>query len=93
MTSPARTKARQSMNPAGLGLVERDLNPQVRAEGKGKKRAVQSMGGKGDLSPKSQARRFAVCLHSNVPLQLIFYQNCLTMYHGDREQGLMTETT
>jgi len=65
MTSPARNNARMSINPAGVGLAERDMN--LKAEGKGKKRAVQSMGGFGaggklELSPKSQARRSAVCL-------------------------------
>ena len=47
------------MNPT-VGLVERDLN----AELKGKRRAVLSMGGKpvdDTLSPKSLARRTAVC--------------------------------
>lgn len=61
MTSPARPKSRQSMNPT-LGLVERDLNAENKM--KGKRRAVMSMGGKpvdDTLSPKSLARRTAVC--------------------------------
>lgn len=52
-----------------VGLVERDLNAENKM--KGKRRAVMSMGGKpvdDTLSPKSLARRTAVCpfllLHS-----------------------------
>ena len=49
------------MNPS-VGLVERDLNDENKI--KGKRRAVMSMGGKpmdDTLSPKSLARRTAVC--------------------------------
>ena len=49
------------MNPT-VGLVERDLNAESKM--KGKRRAVMSMGGKpvdDTLSPKSLARRTAVC--------------------------------
>jgi len=49
------------MNPS-VGLVERDLNAENKI--KGKRRAVMSMGGKpvdDTLSPKSLARRTAVC--------------------------------
>ena len=49
------------MNPS-VGLVERDLNAENKM--KGKRRAVMSMGGKpvdDTLSPKSLARRTAVC--------------------------------
>lgn len=73
MTSPARPKSRQSMNPA-VGLVERNLNAE---KIKGKKRAVMSMGGKPSgedtLSPKSLARRTAVSSVSSKPWSLLFF--------------------
>jgi hypothetical protein len=64
------------MNPS-VGLVERDLNAENKM--KGKRRAVMSMGGKpvgGDdtLSPKSLARRTAVCPFL---LREIFYKHCI----------------
>jgi hypothetical protein len=68
MPSPARPRptSRVSINPAGAGLAERNLNTQAQASEtvKAKRRAVMSMGGKpesDELTPKSQARRTAVC--------------------------------
>jgi hypothetical protein len=77
------------MNPT-LGLVERDLNAENKM--KGKRRAVMSMGGKpvdDTLSPKSLARRTAVCpllLHSS------FYL-FLSVITSSKEVVLMIETS
>jgi hypothetical protein len=74
--SPSKIRGRQSIGGSAPGLKERNANaPEaevVRAEWKGKRRAVQSMGGRGQegqvvglqnfLSPKSLARRVAVSL-------------------------------
>jgi hypothetical protein len=77
------------MNPTA-GLMERDLNAENKM--KGKRRAVMSMGGKpvdDTLSPKSLARRTAVCpllLHSS------FYL-FLSVITSSKEVVLMIETS
>jgi hypothetical protein len=77
------------MNPTA-GLMERDLNAENKM--KGKRRAVLSMGGKpvdDTLSPKSLARRTAVCpllLHSS------FYL-FLSVITSSKEVVLMIETS
>jgi len=80
------------MNPT-VGLVERDLNAESKM--KGKRRAVMSMGGKpvdDTLSPKSLARRTAVCppfLYDSLDQRPLVY--CCTSRRV-RGLGLMIET-
>ena len=72
-----------------VGLVERDLNAENKI--KGKRRAVMSMGGKpvgGDdtLSPKSLARRTAVC--PSLPLPTVHLPRSACRLSSDvRELG------
>jgi len=76
------------MNPT-VGLVERDMNAENKS--KGKRRAVMSMGGKpvdDTLSPKSLARRTAVC-----PFFSHSYSSLVLNCRYPSNVGLMIETT
>jgi hypothetical protein len=76
------------MNPT-LGLVERDLNAENKM--KGKRRAVMSMGGKpvdDTLSPKSLARRTAVCRFSHTSSPITFLSLLCWRYSSIGVRGL-----